>query len=140
MGSTKISARWTGEALNYVGFDNKENEILMGRGGIAPTKMMLMGLAGCMGMDVLSILQKKRQDVTGVTVDVVGHNPDEYPKSYHTIELTFNVQGHNIDPDAVARSITLSTTKYCIVGKTLQSEVVINTSFTVEESQVMERV
>lgn len=133
MASTKISARWTGEALDFVGFDSRNNEILMGKKTVSPTKMLLMGLAGCMGMDVLSILQKKKQPVTAVTVDVIGHVPDEYPKAYHTVELSFNVQGPQVDPKAVARSIELSTMKYCIVGQTLKGNVDLQTSFNIHE-------
>ncbi len=135
MAMTQISARWTGEALNFTGQDSRGNEVLMGKGAMSPTKMMLMGLAGCMGMDVLSILQKKKQDVTEVTVEVIGHVPDNYPKGYHTVELSFNVKGNNVKPEAIARSIDLSVTKYCIVGQTLQQNVDIQTTFTIYENQ-----
>ena len=133
MGTTNVSARWTGEKLNYVGVDSKGNEVLMGRDHVSPTQMMLLGLAGCTGMDIVSILQKKRQTVTGVEVQVTGHNADTYPKPYQVIELKFIVQGENLDSKAVARAIQLSEEKYCIVGQTLQSEVEIKTSFEIEQ-------
>lgn len=134
MGTTQISARWTGEALNYTGIDSIGKEIPMGgKEGFRPSQLMLMGLAGCMGMDVLSILQKKRQEVTDVEIQVTGHNPDDYPKPYHTVEIAFTVHGHDIDSKAVERAIDLSIKKYCIVGQTLQREVELKTSFTVAE-------
>lgn len=132
MGTTKVSARWTGEALDFTGSDGRGNEIAIGGKNIRPTYMLLLGLAGCTGMDVVSILQKKRQQVSDVEVYISGHNADEYPKPYHTIEITFVVKGENLDPKAVERAIKLSTEKYCVVGQTLESEVDIKISFTIE--------
>ena len=132
MGTIKVSARWTGEGLNYVGADSKGNQIPMGSDNVSPSQMLLLGAAGCMGMDVASVLQKKRQPVTGIEVQVIGHQPDEYPKPFHTIELAFTVKGE-VDSKAVARAIELSRDKYCIVGQTLQQKAELKTSFTVEE-------
>ena len=132
MGTSTISAHWTGELLNFVGKNHRDREVLMGKGGFSPTQMMLIGLAGCMGMDVLSILQKKRQNVTEVLVDVTGHNADDYPKPYHTAEINFVIKGDKVDAKAVDRAIELSLEKYCIVGQTLQNEVELKTSFTIE--------
>jgi putative redox protein len=132
MGTKKVSARWTGEGLNYVGTDSKANQILMGRDDISPSQMLLLGAAGCMGMDVASVLQKKRQPVTGIEVQVTGHQSDEYPKPFHTIELAFTIKGE-VDSQAVARAIELSRDKYCVVGQTLQQKAELKTSFTVEE-------
>ncbi|MDX1521652.1 MAG: OsmC family protein [Anaerolineae bacterium] len=134
MGITNISARWTGEALHFMGVDSQGKEVRMGgKEGFPPTQMMLIGLAGCMGMDVLSILQKKRQDVTGVDVNVIAYNPDEYPKPYHTAEIEIKVQGSKVDPKAVARAIELSIDKYCVVGQTLQNKIELKTSFSIVE-------
>ena len=133
MGTVKVSARWTGEELNYIGTDAKGNQIPMGGNNVSPGQMLLLGAAGCMGMDIVSILQKKRQQVTGIEVQVTGHQPDEYPKPFHTVELAFTVRGENIDPVAVERAIELSRDKYCVVGQTLQHQVELKTSFKVEK-------
>jgi len=133
MGTVKVSARWTGEELNYIGTDTKGNQILMGGNNVSPSQLMLLGAAGCMGMDIVSILQKKRQEVTGVEVQVTGYQPDEYPKPYHTVELAFTVRGESVDPAAVERAIELSRDKYCVVGQTLQHQVELKTSFRVEK-------
>ncbi len=133
MGITNVSARWTGEHLDYVGIDAKGNEVLMGGENVSPSQLLLLGLAGCMGMDVISILQKKRQKLTDVEVQVTGHNPDQYPKPYQVIELKFIVKGDNVDPKAVARSIQLSDEKYCIVGQSLQNKVEIKPTFEISE-------
>ncbi|RME97624.1 MAG: OsmC family peroxiredoxin [Chloroflexi bacterium] len=132
MGTTQVSASWTGEKLNFLGTDTKGNNVPMGGANTSPSQLMLLGLAGCTGMDVVSILQKKRQNITGVQVQVIGHNPDEYPKPYQQVELKFTVTGDNVDPKAVERAIHLSETKYCVVGQTLQNKVEISTSFEIK--------
>ncbi len=132
MGTVNVSARWAGEALNYIGTDSKGNEIEMGGDNVSPSQMVLLGLAGCMGMDVLSILQKKRASITGIGVEIKGHQPDSYPKPFQTIELVFKVKGDKIDPKAVARAIELSHEKYCIVGQSLQQNVEIKATFEVK--------
>ena len=90
------------------------NELTGGAGaGFSPMEMLLVGLAGCTGMDVISILRKKRQDVTGYEVHVEGIRADEHPKVFVEINVEHVVTGHNIEPAAVARAIELSVTRYC---------------------------
>jgi putative redox protein len=85
MGTVNASARWTGEKLDFIGTSYKGHQIPMGGDNISPSQMLLLGLAGCTGMDVVSILQKKRQAVRDVQVQIAAHQPDEYPRPYHTI-------------------------------------------------------
>jgi len=99
-------------------------------GGTSPTEMLLLGVAGCTGMDVISILQKKRQQVTAFHLNIKGLRSIEHPKAYTRIEIEYVVRGHAIAPDAVARSIELSVTKYCSVIASLKAEIV--TSFRIE--------
>ena len=132
MGTVNASARWTGEQLNFVGKSYKGHLIPMGGENISPTQMLLLALAGCTGMDVVSILQKKRLAVTDVEVQIAAHQPDDYPKPYHTIEVKYIVKGVNLEATAVERAIALSVEKYCIVSQTLQQEVELKTSFEIE--------
>lgn len=81
--------------------------------GFRPLELMLISLAGCTAMDVISILKKKRQDVTGFEVRVEGDQADDYPHVYTDIRVTYIVRGRNIEPTAVERSIELSETRYC---------------------------
>jgi len=83
--------------------------------GVRPMEMIALGLAGCTGMDVLSILRKKRQDVTQFEVKVDAPRSPEYPKVFTSAVITYIVTGKNVDEDAVLRSIELSATKYCPV-------------------------
>lgn len=92
--------------------------------GPRPMEMLLLGLAGCTGMDVISILQKKRQQVTGFTMNLRGYRADEHPKRYTRIEIEYVFRGENLSPEAVARSIELSQTKYCSVSASLNAEIV----------------
>ena len=81
--------------------------------GFRPLEMLIMGLAGCTAMDVLSILKKKRQDVTAFEVEVEGIQATEHPKCFTDIALVYRVTGHDVDPKAVDRAIELSETRYC---------------------------
>jgi putative redox protein len=132
MATKIVSARWTGEALNFVGTDTRGVQVAMGGENVTPGQMLLLALAGCTGMDVVSILQKKRQAVTGVEVEVTGYQPDDYPKPYHTVEVKYIVTGNNLDTQAVERAIELSVEKYCIVSQTLQQPVAMQTAFEVK--------
>jgi putative redox protein len=82
-------------------------------GGFSPMEMLLVGLAGCTGMDVISILRKKRQDVTGYEVHVQGIRTDDHPRVFVEINVEHIVTGHNIQSAAVERAIELSETRYC---------------------------
>lgn len=74
-------------------------------------------------MDVISILRKKRQDVTDLEVHLTGMRAEEYPQRYEEIGVEFVVRGRNISEAAVARSIELSHDKYCGVTATLNAPV-----------------
>ena len=84
-------------------------------------------------MDVISILQKKRQDVTRFEVNVIGDHAVEHPKYYSEIEMEFVVYGRGIDPKAVGRAIELSETKYCSASANLKPTSKIFTRFRVEQ-------
>ena len=81
--------------------------------GFRPLQLFAIGLVGCTGMDVISILQKKRQDVTDFEVTAEIERADQHPKVFTKILLTYTVTGKNLDRDAVERAVDLSETKYC---------------------------
>lgn len=87
--------------------------------GFRPMEMLLVGLAGCTGMDVISILRKKRQDVTGYEVHVTGVRAESYPMIFTEITVEHVVTGHHVQPEAVARAIALSEERYCGAGAML---------------------
>ena len=101
--------------------------------GPSPMEILLIGLAGCTAMDVISILKKKRQTVTGFEVHAYGVRADEHPKVYTEITLEYIVRGHQVDPKAVERAIELSETTYCSVSGMLKKAANIKTTYRIEE-------
>src|SRR5215472_5910677 len=87
--------------------------------GFRPMELLLAGLAGCTGMDVISILRKQRQQVTDYEVHVTGIRAEEHPMVFVEITVEHTVTGHHIQPEAVARAIQLSEERYCGVGAML---------------------
>jgi putative redox protein len=73
--------------------------------GFRPMELMAISLAGCTAMDVISILQKKRQEVTGFEVKVHAERTDKFPKVFTHVTVEYNIIGHNVDPVAVERAI-----------------------------------
>ena len=92
-----------------------------GDAGPRPAELIPMALAGCTAMDVISILRKKRQDVTRYEVRAEGVQMDEHPNAFTRIDVLHVVDGSAIDVDALRRAIELSATKYCSVGATLSA-------------------
>jgi putative redox protein len=83
--------------------------------GLRPMELMALSLAGCTAMDVISILQKKRVDVTDFGVRVHADRTDEHPKVFTRAIVEYLVTGHDVDEAAVLRAIELSAEKYCPV-------------------------
>jgi putative redox protein len=81
--------------------------------GLRPMELMAISLAGCTAMDVISILRKKRVEVTGFEVKVDGDRAADHPKVFTAFNIHYIVRGHNVEPAAVERAMELSRTKYC---------------------------
>jgi putative redox protein len=141
-----VNVRWAGHRL-FVGWDVAGHGVVMdarpeykGEGtGARPVELVLYALAGCTGMDVVSILEKKRQHVTGVEIQVQAEQrEDEFPKIYPRIRLHYVVTGHAVSEKAVARAIELSEEKYCTVRGMLGPQVEVSATFEVKESDSAE--
>jgi len=87
--------------------------------GFRPMELLLVGFGGCSGMDVISILRKKKQQVSGIEITVKGKKSDAAPKIYKEIHIEYVVKGKGVEKGAVERAIELSLKKYCTVGATL---------------------
>ena len=81
--------------------------------GFRPMEFIALGLAGCTAMDVISILQKKRQEVTAFEVHVDAERAQEHPKVFTGAVIEYLVSGHGVDEKAVLRAIELSAQRYC---------------------------
>jgi putative redox protein len=139
-----VRVKWNGKR-RFVGWDDAGHGIVMdakeqygGDGsGVRPVELVLYGLAGCTAMDVISILEKKRQRVTDVDLVVTGTpRTDDYPKIYTRIEVEYVVTGIGVKPEAVARAIELSEEKYCSVKGMLGPQVEVVTSYRVIEAEL----
>ncbi len=84
-----------------------------------PMELLLIALGGCTGADIVGILEKKRQQITGYEIVVSAERRAEHPRIYTRIEVTHQIRGHNIDPNAVQHAIDLSESKYCSVSAML---------------------
>jgi putative redox protein len=101
--------------------------------GLRPMELLLIGIGGCSGMDIISILKKKKQDVTGIEINVNGGQAADYPKKFNDIAIEFVVKGRNISEEAVKRAIDLSMNKYCSVKATLDGSATITFSYRITE-------
>ncbi len=143
MSTNVAKVRLTGRR-QWVGTDEAGHSLVMdtppaphgvGEGsGIRPVEVVLHALAACTGMDLIGILEKKRQDVRGIEVVVTAEQREEFPKIYTDVQLEYVITGHNVDPAAVERALELSETKYCSVGHMLNDQVKRTISFRIEEA------
>jgi putative redox protein len=102
--------------------------------GPNPMELLLIALAGCTAMDVVSILQKKREPIEGLEVFIEGTRAEKHPKTYTDIEVVYHIRGP-VGEKAVAHAVELSETKYCSVGAMLGKSARITTRFEIESGK-----
>ncbi len=101
--------------------------------GFRPMELILTGLVGCTAMDVISILRKKREDVTGFRVTAQAEQADKHPHVFTKIHIHYIVEGRQVKPASVERSIELSETRYCPAQAMLAQSVAITSSYEIVE-------
>ena len=101
--------------------------------GVGPVEMLAIALAGCTAMDVISILVKKKMDVTSFEVKVNADRAADPPKRITKAVLEYVVRGHGVDEVSVRRAIELSVTKYCAVHATLKDSFPIALTYSIYE-------
>lgn len=101
----------------------------------SPVEILLVALGSCSAVDVVSILEKKRQQVTNYVVEVSGQRRDEYPRSYTSMTVHHILTGKGLTEKAVAQAIELSETKYCSVAATFRPTVEIHSTFEIIEAE-----
>src|SRR5712671_61945 len=94
-----------------------------------PLELFIAGLGGCTAADVISILHKKREQVTAYRVEIRSERREEHPRSFRRIELKHIVRGHHLSAEAVKHAIGLSTDKYCSAISTVRPTAEVVTSF-----------
>jgi putative redox protein len=130
-GNTKSAqVVWEGQGVAFQGVGGSGYRMRFdspaGENGASPMEVVAMAAGACTASDVISILQKKQQQVTHFEVNIVGVRAAAHPKVFTEIDLEFVVGGHAIDPKAVERAIELSLTRYCSVNLMLEKAVKIN--------------
>ena len=138
-GDPKAVIEWKGEDL-FVGITPSNNAVTVDTDHLrhsAPTPMelLLLALGSCTAVDVISILQKKRENVTDYRIEVRGQRRDAHPRSYKRMEVHHIVTGRNISEQSVAKAIELSETKYCSVAATFRPTAEIVSSYEIIEAQ-----
>ncbi|MFZ1700185.1 MAG: OsmC family protein [Pyrinomonadaceae bacterium] len=100
-----------------------------------PLEMLLVSVAGCTALDVQSILEKKRQDVTSYDVEITGTRAEDHPRKFDAFHINHIVHGRGVSEKAVADAVELSDTKYCSVAATVRPTATITTSYEIVESE-----
>jgi putative redox protein len=103
------------------------------KAGPTPMEMLLVSVAACTAADVISILKKKREDVTDYNVEITGERADEHPKKFIKFHIHHIVRGRSVSEKSVAAAIELSDTKYCSVAATVRPTAEITTSYEIVE-------
>ena len=113
----EVSATWNGD-LNFTGVSDKGGIVQMGPldDSIGPMQLLLTGLAGCTGIDIISILKKKKVAPTNFKVNVRGKRAETFPMVYTDIEVEYILWGENLKERDVEQAIKLSEQKYCSVS------------------------
>ncbi|WP_452598646.1 OsmC family protein [Pontimicrobium sp. MEBiC01747] len=116
----KITTQWKGKMLfesdnpsgHTVLMDTSEDNGGTNK-GLGPKAMMLSSLAGCSGLDVVSILAKMKTEIDDFKMEVEGLLTDEHPKYYHTVTVDYHFYGTNLDESKINKAVNLSVEKYC---------------------------
>jgi len=118
-GWTEITTTWK-DGMNFVAENAAGGTVQMGtidnKPGVGPMQLLLAAVAGCTGMDIVSILQKKRINLQDMKILVRGHRAGDYPMIWTEIHLDYLLWGNDIPTNDVEHAIHLSETKYCSVG------------------------
>lgn len=136
----RVTLRWS-DKRQFVAWDGHGHGIVMDskeehggeRTGTRPIEVFLYALAGCTAMDVIGILEKQRQRVTGFELNVEAEQAEEFPKIYPLIKIEYVLTGFGLKASAVERAIQLSEEKYCPVRQMLGPQVTIETSYRMNE-------
>ena len=102
--------------------------------GSRPMELLALGLGGCTAMDVISILQKKRQDVTAFEVQIHAERAEEHPRVFTSIDIEYIVTGNLLEREAVERAVQLSSEKYCPAQAMFNKILPVNIKITINQT------
>ena len=132
------------KGLSFAGLTDSGKRIMMDTkkeaGGIAdgptPMELVLQALMTCSGMDVVSILEKKKIKISSFEISETHERAETYPKVYTKIHMTYKVDGEGIDPEQVKKAVSLSIDKYCSVHAMLKDSVNITYDIKLNGSKI----
>lgn len=127
---------WTGEK-QFLAWAGSNHSIVLDadrerNSGLSPMELLLMGLGGCTGVDVVNILKKKHLEIRDYEIKITGEQRDEYPKIYTKIKVVHVIRGENIPKKAVEDAVQLSVDKYCSVSAMLEKTADIKVEIQIE--------
>lgn len=128
----QVISKWIGN-LDFEGVNTREHKLTMsssdGNLGPTPMEMVLMGLGGCTGMDVASILAKMRVDFDRFEVVVTGSRGDEHPRVFNRVSVVYRIWGDEISEDKFKKAVDLTQEKYCSVLHMVNKTAEVNYSY-----------
>lgn len=135
MASHKITTSWK-ENLLFESDNPSGHKVLIDTSeenggtnkGLGPKAMMLSALAGCSGLDVVSLLKKMRVEIDDYKMDVEAELTDEHPKTYHKVTLDYHFYGSDLDEAKIKKAVDLSIEKYCGVMEMFRQFSKVNTN------------
>jgi len=128
MKESYAQVKWL-DRLEFVGTDSTKHSLVMSSQdeenatGLKPSDLLLLALGGCTAVDVITIMRKKRQAVTGLEINVRGEQDENPPWTFRHIHLEYVVRGKGLSEKGLAQAIQLSEEKYCSVKNSLACEV-----------------
>jgi putative redox protein len=132
----EVAIKWLDEK-RFVGIDSTDHGIVIsstgdeGKIGCKPSDLLLLALGSCTAVDVVGILQKKRQTLTGLEIRVSAEQDSDAPWAFRSFHIHYRVQGRGLTEKAVRDAIELSDGKYCCVSATLRLGVPVTHGFEV---------
>ena len=128
MKESHTQIRWL-DKLEFVGTDSTKHSLVMSSQdeenatGLKPSDLLLLALGGCTSIDVVTIMRKKRQALTGLEINVRGEQDENPPWTFRRIHLEYVVRGRGLSEKGLAQAIQLAEEKYCSVRSSLACEV-----------------
>jgi putative redox protein len=136
----KTQIKWM-QDVSFKGKSESGHEVILdgpeelgGKGlGMRPMEMMLIGMGGCTSFDVVTILKRSRQQITGCIAEIEAVRADAIPKVFTSIHIHFLIKGIDLQKKAVERAVELSANKYCSASIMLGKSVKITHDFIISE-------
>ena len=129
----KATVKYAGDEFFIATTPSRHAQVIDAKGdrraAPTPVEMLLVAVAGCTAADVISILLKKRQDVTDYNVEIEGTRSDDHPRKFTKFHVHHIVHGRGVSEKALSDAIELSDTKYCSVAATVRPTAKITTSY-----------